>query len=210
MKHLPNALTGLRLVLSLFMFVAMALIGDGLAGGIGFWMARLAFVAYVVAAVTDFFDGWLARRWGVTSLAGAILDPIADKILVCGAILGLLALRGTGFFVVLVGGGVILFREFAVSALREVLAPRGIKLPVTFLAKTKTTLQLVSLGALLFLSVWPVWGLTADIPTLIKAVQAAEILFLTAAVITVWTGLDYGRAAMRALKAVPASPAAGG
>jgi CDP-diacylglycerol--glycerol-3-phosphate 3-phosphatidyltransferase len=203
MKHLPNALTVLRLVLSFAMFVALVLIGEGLNGGqiapdAGVWLARFAFAAFVAAAVTDYFDGWLARRWGVTSLVGAILDPIADKILVCGAILGLLAVRTPG---VLVPGGVILFREFAVSALREVLAPRGIKLPVTFLAKTKTTLQLVALGALMFLTFWPVWGINAPIAPLIKAVQSAEILFLIAALVTVWTGLDYARAAVRALKA---------
>lgn len=213
MKHLPNVLTGLRLVLSLFMFVAMVVVGEGLNGGaiapdVGAWLARLAFAAFVVAAVTDFFDGWLARRWGATSVTGAILDPIADKILVCGAILGLLAVRTPG---VLVSGAVILFREFAVSALREVLAPRGIKLPVTVLAKTKTALQLVALGALMFLTFWPVWGINADIAPLIKAVQAAELLFLAAALVTVWTGLDYARAAVRALRAAPpVNPSAGG
>jgi cardiolipin synthase len=203
MKHLPNVLTVLRLILSLAMFVAMAEIGTGLSDGtmapdMGVWLGRFAFAAFVVAAVTDFFDGWLARRWGVVSLTGAILDPIADKILVCGAILGLLAIRVPG---VLLSGGVILFREFAVSALREVLAPRGIKLPVTFLAKTKTALQLVALGALMFLSFWPAWGLNLRIDYLRKALQAAELLFALAAAVTLWTGVEYGRAAWKALKA---------
>ncbi|MDR3510430.1 MAG: CDP-diacylglycerol--glycerol-3-phosphate 3-phosphatidyltransferase [Caulobacteraceae bacterium] len=202
MKHLPNALTVLRLILSLAMFAALVMVGEGFNGGtiapaLGVWLARFAFFAFVVAAITDFFDGWLARRWGVTSLTGAILDPIADKILVCGAILGLLAVHTPG---VLVSGGLILFREFAVSALREVLAPRGIKLPVTFLAKTKTTLQLVALGTLMFLTFWPVWGINADVATLIKALQGAELLFALAAGVTLWTGLDYARAAWRALR----------
>jgi cardiolipin synthase len=202
MKHLPNALTVLRLVLSLAMFAALVEIGAGLSGGVqiaptfGVWLARFAFAAFVVAAVTDFFDGWLARRWEVVSLTGAILDPIADKILVCGAILGLLAIGAPG---VLVPGGLILFREFAVSALREVLAPRGISLPVTMLAKTKTALQLLALGALMFLSFWPVWRIDARIDHLEKAMQAAEILFALAAVVTLWTGIDYARAAWRAL-----------
>jgi CDP-diacylglycerol--glycerol-3-phosphate 3-phosphatidyltransferase len=209
MKHLPNALTVARLVLSLMMFAALVVIGEGFSGGeiapdVGVWLARFAFASFVVAAITDFFDGWLARRWGVTSLTGAILDPIADKILVCGAILGLLAIHTPG---VLVSGGLILFREFAVSALREVLAPRGIKLPVTFLAKTKTALQLVALGALMFLSFWPVWRIDAPIAPLIKAMQGAEMLFALAAVVTLWTGIDYARAAWRALKA---NPPAGG
>ncbi len=203
MKHLPNALTLLRLVLSLTMFAALAVIGEGLAGGevapaVGTWLARFAFAAFVVAAATDFLDGWLARRWGVVSLTGAILDPIADKILVCGAILGLLAIRTPG---VLVPGGLILFREFAVSALREVLAPRGIKLPVTFLAKSKTTLQLVALGALMGLSLWPAWRIEVPIAMLWRALQAAEMLLALAAVVTLWTGIDYARAAWRALRA---------
>jgi CDP-diacylglycerol--glycerol-3-phosphate 3-phosphatidyltransferase len=207
-KHLPNALTILRLVLSVAMFAALALMAQGLSGvtrlspETGAWLARFTFAAFVVAAVTDFFDGWLARRWGVTSLTGAILDPIADKILVCGAILGLMAVGTPG---VMVSGGLILFREFAVSALREVLAPRGIKLPVTFLAKTKTALQLFSLGGLMALTFWPAWGIDAPITALIKALQSFEILFALTAVITLWTGLEYARAASRALKAAPAA-----
>jgi CDP-diacylglycerol--glycerol-3-phosphate 3-phosphatidyltransferase len=203
LKHLPNALTGLRLILSLAMFVALAMIAASIdnnfvSADVAMSLSRFAFVAFVVAAVTDFFDGWLARRWQVVSVAGAILDPIADKILVCGAVLGLAGVRVPG---VLFWGGLILFREFAVSALREVLAPRGIKLPVTFLAKTKTTLQLVALGALMFLAFWPAWKIDAPIAPLIKAMQAFEILLGIAALVTVWTGVEYGRAAYRALKA---------
>ena len=203
MHHIPNLLTLLRLVLSLAMFFALVAIGYGLNGvGVGpqhgVWLARFAFGALVVAAVTDFFDGWLARRWGATSLVGAILDPIADKILVCGAILGLLAVQAPG---VLIPGALILFRELAVSAMREVLAPRGIKLPVTFLAKIKTTLQLVALAAVMFIWFWPAWGLKAQVDHLKTALQAAEMLWAVAAVVTLWTGLEYARSAWKALKA---------
>ena len=204
MNALPNLLTGLRLVLSLAMFAAFAAVGAGLSGrgpdvlgpGAAVWLVRFAFAAFAVAAVTDFFDGWLARRWGVTSLMGAILDPIADKVLVCAAILGLLATQTPG---VLISGGLILFREFAVSALREVLAPRGISLPVTFLAKTKTTLQLVALGALMVVWFWPAWRIDAGIGQLRMAMEAAELLFGLAAAVTLWTGIEYGLAARRAL-----------
>jgi CDP-diacylglycerol--glycerol-3-phosphate 3-phosphatidyltransferase len=203
MHHIPNLLTTLRLVLSLAMFFALFAIGYGLKGaGVGpqhgVLLARFAFGALVVASVTDFFDGWLARRWRAVSLVGAILDPIADKILVCGAILGLLAVGTPG---VLIPGALILFREFAVSALREVLAPRGIKLPVTFLAKTKTTLQLVALAALMFIWFWPVWGLSARADHLRTALDAAEVLWSLAAVVTLWTGLDYAWSAWKALRA---------
>jgi len=203
MHHIPNLLTVLRLVLSLAMFFALVAIGFGLTGAGagpagGLWLARFAFAALVVAAVTDFFDGWLARRWKAVSLVGAILDPIADKILVCGAILGLLAVQAPG---VLIPGALILFRELAVSAMREVLAPRGIKLPVTFLAKIKTTLQLVALAAIMFLWFWPVWGLKAAPEHLRIALHGAEILWAFAAVVTLWTGLEYARAAWKALRA---------
>jgi CDP-diacylglycerol--glycerol-3-phosphate 3-phosphatidyltransferase len=199
MKHLPNILTILRLILSLAVFFALVVIGagQGLDPQVATWLARLTFAGFVIAAVTDFFDGWLARRWKVTSVAGAILDPIADKILVCGAILGLLAIGAPG---VIIPGGVILFREFAVSALREVLAPRGLKLPVTMLAKTKTTLQLIALGAILFMMVWPVWRIDARIDHLRQALDAAVLLLNVAALVTLWTGLEYGRAAWLALK----------
>jgi CDP-diacylglycerol--glycerol-3-phosphate 3-phosphatidyltransferase len=174
-RHIPNILTIARLALTVVMLACLVLfshlLGEREGYGILQGLTGLAFASFVVAAVTDFFDGWLARRWQVTSMMGVILDPIADKVLVCGAILGLLGLGMPG---VLVPGAIILFREFAVSALREVLAPRGVKLPVTFLAKTKTALQLLALGAflgLLYASSWPggtrprsVWRLASRLP----------------------------------------------
>ena len=212
-KHLPNALTILRLILSIAMFVGFGVMAQDLSGEalfaptVGVWLARFIFAAFVIAAVTDFFDGWLARRWGVTSLMGAILDPIADKILVCGAIVGLLAMGMTPDSamapIMALFSGIILFREFAVSALREVLAPRGIKLPVTRLAKIKTTLQLVALGALMVMEFWPVWRIDAHIVVLKQALEAAEGLYGVATLVTLWTGLEYGRAALLALRAEP-------
>ena len=96
MRALPNILTGLRLVLALFVFVALAADAGAIPGwrpelDLGVILIRGALAAFIVAAVTDFFDGWLARRLGATSLWGAILDPIADKVLVCATLLGLLA-----------------------------------------------------------------------------------------------------------------------
>lgn len=130
MKSLPNILTGSRLVLALFMFVALAAssgsvpyFANRLEPEMQFGLQRWAVYAFVIAAVTDFFDGWLARKIGAESVWGAILDPIGDKVLVCGAILGLLSL-GPQPWVVL-PAGLILFREFTVSALREVGASKG-------------------------------------------------------------------------------------
>ena len=150
MKSLPNILTGSRLVMALFMFVALAAstgavpyFADRLEPETQFALQRWAVYAFIVAALTDFVDGWLARKLNAETVWGAILDPIGDKVLVCGAILGLLSL-GPQPMVVL-PAGLILFREFTVSALREVGAGKGVKLPVTLLAKWKTTLQLVAL-----------------------------------------------------------------
>ena len=150
MKALPNILTSLRLVLTLFVFLALATaagavpyVSEQLTPETQFALQRWAFWSFVIAAVTDFFDGWLARKLDAVTVWGAILDPIGDKVLVCGAILGLLAMGGQP--AVVLPAGLMLFREFTVSALREVGAGKGIKLPVTMLAKWKTTLQLQKL-----------------------------------------------------------------
>jgi CDP-diacylglycerol--glycerol-3-phosphate 3-phosphatidyltransferase len=147
-----------------------------------------------VAAVTDFFDGWLARRYGVVSVAGAILDPIADKVLICAAILGLLAITQVPAFII--PAALILFREFAVSALREVTAGRGVSLPVTLLAKWKTTIQLVALGAEMLAAGGPAFGLPAGSAAL---VGGAHALLWFAAAVTLVTGAQYLTQAYRAL-----------
>ena len=186
MKHVPNILTLGRLVLTLAVF--LALVGAVALPTAGPPLPLLAFWGFVIAAVTDFFDGWLARKYQVESLAGAILDPIADKVLVAGAVVGL-AINGDT--VAALTGGLILFREFSVSALREVLAPRGLRLPVTMLAKWKTTLQLAALAAALDQPSW----MTGEVSL------GVDIALWAAAVVTVWTGVEYGLAARKALKA---------
>ncbi len=203
MKALPNILTGGRLVLSLAVLLCLAAAGGappfGPAGvAMRLTLESFAFVAFAVAAITDFFDGWLARKFNATSLLGAVLDPIADKVLVAAAVVGLIAIGRTE---AALPGGLILFREFAVSALRETLAPRGLRLPVTVLAKWKTTLQLLALGLMLFLPAWSWWGLPCD-PALTNAASAiATGLLWLAAAITVSTGIEYALAAGRALRA---------
>jgi CDP-diacylglycerol--glycerol-3-phosphate 3-phosphatidyltransferase len=208
MKHLPNILTGLRLILTLAVFLAMLglasqpfvmwAVGKGgdprvVATGLYF----TAFWGFLVAGVTDFFDGWLARKLKVESTLGAILDPIADKVLVAGAVVGLAVL---GSWQTAAAGGLILFRELAVSALRETLAPRGLKLPVTLLAKWKTALQLVALAAQLFVPGWGFWGLPEDPGLAMKAMLTANVLLWLATAVTLWTGAEYAAAARKALK----------
>jgi CDP-diacylglycerol--glycerol-3-phosphate 3-phosphatidyltransferase len=206
MKSLPNILTGSRLVMALFMFVAFA----AAAGAVPYYSARLepdaqfalqrwAVYAFVLAAVTDFFDGWLARKLDAESVWGAILDPIGDKVLVCGAILGLMSL-GPQPMVVL-PCGLILFREFTVSALREVGAGKGVKLPVTLLAKWKTTVQLVALAMELIVAAWGAFSLPDGTVLRGGFEFAAHAMLWLAAIITLITGFQYWEQTRKALSA---------
>lgn len=204
MKALPNILTSLRLVLTLFVFMALATVAGAVPGFSEhmtpedqFGLQRWAFWAFVIAAVTDFFDGWLARKLDAVTVWGAILDPIGDKVLVCGAILGLLALGGQPM--VVLPAGLMLFREFTVSALREVGAGKGIKLPVTRLAKWKTTLQLTALAAEMVVASWGAFDLPAEPAVRDPATLVAHSLMWVATVVTLITGAQYWEQTRKAL-----------
>ncbi|WP_426031818.1 CDP-diacylglycerol--glycerol-3-phosphate 3-phosphatidyltransferase [Caulobacter sp. DWP3-1-3b2] len=204
MKNLPNILTSARLVIALFMFVALAAaagglpwVGDSLTTAQQYSLQRWAFWAFVIAAITDFFDGWLARKLDAVSIWGAILDPIGDKILVCGGLLGLMALGPNPL--VILPAGLILFREFAVSALREVSAGKGIKLPVTLLAKWKTTLQLVAIAGEIVIVSWSAFNLPDDKVLFGYTAMGVHGLLWVAAVVTLITGAQYWEAARKAL-----------
>lgn len=206
MKALPNILTSLRLVLTLFVFVALAAasgavpyLSERLTPEAQFSLQRWAFWSFVIAAVTDFFDGWLARKLDAVTVWGAILDPIGDKVLVCGAILGLLAMGGQP--AVVLPAGLMLFREFTVSALREVGAGKGVKLPVTMLAKWKTTLQLTALTAELLVASWGAFNLPADPAIQEPATFIAHTLMWVATVVTLITGAQYWEQTRKALQA---------
>ena len=205
MKSLPNILTSMRLVLALFMFVALAAAAGGVPGlsshltvDTQFALQRWAVYAFVVAAVTDFFDGWLARKLNAETVWGTILDPIGDKVLVCGAILGLMSLGAQPM--VLLPAGLILFREFTVSALREVGAGKGVKLPVTLLAKWKTTLQLTALALELIVASWGAFNLSADPAIRGPVTFLAHGLFWLATLVTLITGAQYWEKTHQALK----------
>jgi CDP-diacylglycerol--glycerol-3-phosphate 3-phosphatidyltransferase len=188
---IPNILTGLRLAAGVVMFAMMA---GAAPGALEAWLSPetqgrfsvWAFWIFVIAASTDWVDGFLARRWHATTRWGAILDPIADKVLVTGAILGVLAWGSVPQAAI--PCGLILFREFAVSALRETVAGK-VKLPVTLLAKWKTTLQMVALGALQLVLLWDGFGLPLEWQPHFQTF--AYVLLWVAAIITVWTGWQY-------------------
>jgi len=206
MRALPNLVTGLRLALALVVVLALAAAGGAaswltgpLAEDARFALARWAFAAFVLAGLSDFLDGWLARRLRATSVWGATLDPIADKALIAAAILGLLALGPNP--AVIVPAALILMREFAVSALRETVAGKGLSLPVTRLAKWKTTLQLLALGAELIVANWPAFGLPDEPALVARAALGAHALLWVATIVTLITGAQYWATARAKLSA---------
>src|SRR5918912_3176453 len=114
----------------------------------------ITFILYCIVGITDYFDGYLARAWGNISRLGQFLDPIADKIMVGAVLVMLISSRKANPVPEIAGlhiipALVILLREIIVSGLREYLAPLNISVPVSALAKWKTTFQLVALGALI-------------------------------------------------------------
>ncbi len=147
----------------------------------------LAFALYCLMGITDYFDGYLARAQGTVSKLGVFLDPIADKIMVAAVIIMLVATQDiAGWHVI--AAIIILLREIAVSGLREFLAELRVSMPVTKLAKWKTTFQLVALGALILAGGFPeaAW---------IKLVGLVSLW--AAAALTMITGWDYLRVGIR-------------
>lgn len=161
----------------------------------------LAFALYCLMGFTDYFDGYLARSSGAVSKLGIFLDPIADKIMVVSVILVLAAmgvLRGpyVGDLHV-VAGMIIVIREIAVSGLREFLGGLQVSVPVSKLAKWKTTFQLVALGALILGQGMPWWNLTAGGITINLPHTVGLTTLWAAAILTVITGWDYLRAGLK-------------
>lgn len=146
-----------------------------------------AFALYVLMGITDYFDGYLARAQGTVSKLGVFLDPIADKIMVAAVLMMLVA---TGDIVGwnVIAAIIILLREIAVSGLREFLGGIQVSVPVSRLAKWKTTLQLVALGALILAGALPQWSV----------LHVAGIAALWgAAALTLVTGWDYLRVGLK-------------
>jgi cardiolipin synthase len=154
------------------------------------WLRWVALAIFIAAAVTDFFDGYLARIWGQISSFGRMLDPIADKLLVASCLL-MLAADGIIHGWTLWAAIVILCREILVSGLREYLAELRVSVPVTRVAKWKTTLQLVAIGFLLA-------GEAGDM-VLPMTTQIGLALLWISALFTLYTGWDYFRAGLRHL-----------
>lgn len=180
MYNLPNILTISRIAVIPFIFISVYISS--------YTWAMLAGILFVAASITDYFDGYLARAWNETSAFGRLLDPIADKLLVAtalvvimtktyvvnGEVLHYYAWSGT-----IIAAFVILCREILVSGLREFLREVNVGLPVTKLAKWKTTFQMVALAMMLFCELSSFWK------------YLGEFLLWVAAVLTFITGYQY-------------------
>jgi cardiolipin synthase len=184
---LPNLLTYSRIV-AVPAVVGCLYYQDILDGGL--WLRWVALAIFIAAGVTDVLDGYFARKWGEQSTFGRMLDPIADKLLVSSCLLMLAAdgtIRGWSLWAAIV----ILCREILVSGLREYLAELRVSVPVTQLAKWKTTLQLVAVGFL-------VLGRAGDAVMPVVTPIGLTLLWLSA-LLTLYTGYDYFRAGARHL-----------
>jgi cardiolipin synthase (CMP-forming) len=150
----------------------------------------LATVMFVGAAITDALDGYLARKWNQTSAFGAFLDPVADKLMVCAALLLLVQLDRVHSLLALV----IIGREIAISALREWMASIGHrnKVAVNSLGKFKTIAQMVAIPFLLY---------NGKLFEVIDTRVWGTVLISIATVLTVWSMLYYFRLALSELKA---------
>ncbi len=194
LTDLPNLLT-LSRIAAIPLLVALVAVGRP-----GTDLA--ACILFSAAAITDYFDGRLARDWRQQSDLGRMLDPIADKLLVGAA---LMMLVGTGRLGAwgLYPAVVIMLREILVSGLREYLAGVRVGLPVTRLAKWKTGVQMVALGTLLAGDPSAVLLGVSWLP----ASAVGAVLLWVAALLTLLTGWDYLTAGLRHASGAPAAPA---
>ncbi|MGZ5922790.1 MAG: CDP-diacylglycerol--glycerol-3-phosphate 3-phosphatidyltransferase, partial [Rhizomicrobium sp.] len=189
MIGLPNALTILRIVLVPIFAIAFVMPGD---------VSRsVAFVVFVIAGVSDWLDGFAARKLNAGSEFGRMLDPIADKVLVAVALMMLVAegdirqfnlTTGLPSLLRLVPALIILSREILVSGLREFLAGTRVSVPVTAIAKLKTAMQMVAIGAMILTPLADKF--VPGIPALTYAAIAYGLLWIAAA-LTVYTGVIY-------------------
>ncbi|MDH5288242.1 MAG: CDP-diacylglycerol--glycerol-3-phosphate 3-phosphatidyltransferase [Betaproteobacteria bacterium] len=184
--NLPTALTWLRILLIPVFVGVYYLPESSIAPSMRNWTGMWIFAA---AAMTDWFDGWLARRWAQTSAFGAFLDPVADKLMVAAALILLVWLdRAPAYLAIIIIG-----REIAISALREWMAQlgRGKNVAVAFVGKVKTVAQMTAIIALLL---WePV------LPGVSTPLVGTVALWI-AAILTLWSMFHYLRLAMPVLR----------
>ena len=179
--NLPNVLTVLRIMLVPVLVVA--LLGNTPSGDV------LAAVVFVLASLTDFIDGWIARARGSITTFGKLMDPLADKLLIVGALLSLVSLHRLEGWVAMV----IIARELAVTVLRVGAAQAGVVMGASMFGKVKTALQIAAILAVIAVHGSPLW---------------VSLLVYLAVAVTMLSGLDYFRQAIRPASSdeAPADP----
>lgn len=185
MKALPNILTMMRIVVIPFLIAAFFLDNPVL-------VSWITWSIFTLASITDFLDGYLARKMNVVSKIGEFLDPIADKLMVGAVIVMIVAVdKLDGIHVI--PAVIIMCRELLVSGLREFLAGVHVSVPVTVAAKWKTTLQMFALAALL----WTEATLDLWQPLGVLCYWVAYGGIWAAALLTLYTGFDYLKSSLR-------------
>ena len=187
--NLPNALTWFRVMA--IPLVVIVFFGPELFGWQETWARPAAGLLFGLAGITDYFDGYLARRLGLTSSFGAFLDPVADKLIVSTALV--LLLQADPQITLALVAAIIIGREITVSALREWMSQIGARahVAVSIFGKWKTTLQIIGISFMLYrepLLTLPVY-------------RIGEWLLYVAAALTLWSMIDYLRAAWPAMRA---------
>jgi cardiolipin synthase len=183
--NLPNILTYGRILAVPLVVLCFFVDGRLQSSDFARWSALAIFI---LASISDFFDGYLARLWDQSSNIGRMLDPIAYKLLVASILL-LLAADGTIAGWTIWAAILILCREILVSGLREYLAALKVSVPVTRIAKWKTTIQMIAIAFLLA-------GPSGD-EVLPYTTQIGLTLLWIAALVTIYTGYDYFRAGLK-------------
>lgn len=178
--NIPNILTFFRIAI-LPLIIGLFFIPSA-------WAAWTALGLYTLACITDFLDGYIARKMNIVSPMGTFLDPIADKIFIASLLIVMAGFdRLDGIW--MIAAIIILSRELLVSGLREFLGPLNVKLAVSKLAKWKTTVQMIALGFL-------VVGNYGDV-ILPYTLEIGQIGLMIAAILTVMTGWSYLKAGLK-------------
>lgn len=170
MMNLPNFLASLRIALAPLMFVFLVNRDLSLFEGLhSSWLDYFAALIFVIASATDFFDGYIARNWDQKTQLGAILDPLADKMLTLAAFLGLMMIDRANAWAIFL----ILTREFFITGLRVAAMGEGKDIAASMAGKVKTVLQMIAIGFLMMN--WPF----------------AELLLWVAVALTLYSGYEY-------------------
>lgn len=180
---LPNQLTILRIILTP-VFLYLFLSGDAL-------LMRISFVVFIIAAVTDWYDGWLARKFNYITNWGKFMDPLADKILTSAAFFGFVVLDVLPLWMVIV----IVVRDFAITLLRVYADYKKIKFTTTRLAKVKTFIQMFFLYYLLFVyALLTFENLSQNYSSVFDILLEPQLIYWSMFIVTIftaYTGINY-------------------